>query len=65
MIYFVDINLPKEFSLFQTGNFVFVKDISNSLPDSKIRDLALEKNYTILTRDKDFYYRALQSGQLS
>ncbi len=62
MIYLIDINLPKEFSFFQTGNFVFVKDISNSLPDSKIWDLALEKNYTILTRDKDFYYRALQSA---
>ncbi len=62
MIYFVDINLPKEFSFFQNGDFVFVKDISNSLPDSKIWDLALEKNYIILTRDKDFYYRALQSG---
>ena len=61
MIYFVDINLPKEFSFFQTGNFVFVKDISNSLPDSEIWDLALENNYAILTRDKDFYYRALQT----
>lgn len=60
MIYFVDINLPKEFSFFQTGNFVFVKDISNSLPDKEIWDLALEQNFTILTRDKDFYYRALQ-----
>ena len=61
MIYLVDINLPKEFSFFQTGNFVFVKDFSNSLPDSEIWNLALEKNYIILSRDKDFYYRALQS----
>jgi len=61
MIYFVDINLPKEFSFFQTENFVFVKDISNSLPDAKIWDLALEKSYVILTRDKDFYFRALQT----
>ncbi|MEO6135897.1 MAG: DUF5615 family PIN-like protein [Ginsengibacter sp.] len=62
MTYFVDINLPAEFSFFQTENFVFVKDISNSLADSKIWDLDLEKSYIILTRDKDFYYRALQSG---
>jgi predicted nuclease of predicted toxin-antitoxin system len=62
MIYLVDINLPKEFSFFKNGNFVFVKDISNSLPDGEIWNLALGKNYTILTRDKDFYYRALQSA---
>jgi predicted nuclease of predicted toxin-antitoxin system len=65
MIYFVDINLPKDFSFFQTVNFVFVKDISNSLSDIKIWDLALENNYTILTRDKDFYYRALQTKKCS
>lgn len=57
------INLPKEFSFFQTGDFVFVKDISNSLPDAEIWDLALQKNYVILTRDKDFYYRALQTKE--
>ena len=55
MTYLVDINLPKEFSFFQTGDFVFVKDISSSLPDGEIWDLALEKNYIILSRDKDFY----------
>lgn len=63
MIYLVDINLPTEFSFFEQWNFVFVKDISNSLPDSKIWDLALEKDYTILSRDKDFYYRALQTSK--
>ncbi|CAN5480049.1 hypothetical protein BH11BAC3_BH11BAC3_08930 [soil metagenome] len=63
MTYFVDINLPENFSFFKTGNFVFVKDISATLPDNTIWELALEKNYTILTRDKDFYYRALQSNQ--
>lgn len=61
MIYLVDINLPKEFSFFQGGNFVFVLDISYSLSDSEIWSLALEKNYVILTRDKDFYYRAMQT----
>ena len=63
MIYLVDINLPKDFPFFEYENFVFVRDISNSLPDGKIWDLALEKNYTILSRDKDFYYRALQANK--
>ena len=40
---------------------MFVKDISNSLSDSEIWNLALEKNYAVLSRVKDFYYRALQS----
>ena len=61
MIYFVDINLPKEFSFFQTGNFVFVKDISDSLPDKEIWNIAVEKNDVILPRDKGFYYWALQT----
>jgi predicted nuclease of predicted toxin-antitoxin system len=63
MIYFVDINLPDKFCFFETGNFIFVKDISTTLSDNEIWELAIEKSYTILTRDKDFYYRALQSTQ--
>ena len=31
------------------------------MPDSEIWNLALASNYTILSRDKDFYYRAMQS----
>ena len=31
------------------------------MPDSEIWEIALKSDYTILTRDKDFYYRAIQS----
>jgi predicted nuclease of predicted toxin-antitoxin system len=61
MKFLVDINLPAIFSVFNHDNFLFVKDISDTLPDTEIWQLALENNYTILTRDKDFYYRAMQS----
>jgi predicted nuclease of predicted toxin-antitoxin system len=40
---------------------LYVKDISDEMPDSEIWETALKNNYTILTRDKDFYYRAIQS----
>lgn len=54
MIYLVDINLPKEFSFFKNGNFVFVKDISNSLPDGEIWNLALGKITPFLSATKIF-----------
>ena len=31
------------------------------MPDGEIWKMALTNPYTILTRDKDFYYRAMQS----
>jgi predicted nuclease of predicted toxin-antitoxin system len=60
MTYFVDVNLPKNFSELHSFRFVFVHDYSASLPDNEVWDIALKNDYVILTRDKDFYYRALQ-----
>ena len=61
MIFFVDINLPASFVYFAQDNFLFIKDISDTLPDTEIWDIAVNNGYIILTRDKDFYYRAMQS----
>jgi|GEM_PF-1117709 len=61
MIFFVDINLPASFTYFSNSNFLFIKDISDTLPDTEIWEIALKNNYTILTRDKDFYYRSMQT----
>jgi len=33
----------------------------DEMPDREIWELASENKYVILTRDKDFYYRAMQS----
>lgn len=62
MIFFVDINLPASFVYFAQDNFLFIKDISDTLPDTEVWKIAVKNNYTILTRDKDFYYRAIQSS---
>jgi predicted nuclease of predicted toxin-antitoxin system len=34
------------------------------MPDNEIWKMAFANKYTILTRDKDFYYRAMQSDKL-
>ena len=64
MIYLIDVNLPKSFSLIETISCSFVKDLSDEMPDNEIWKMALASKYTILTRDKDFYYRAMQSAIL-
>ncbi len=61
MTYIVDVNLPKSFSSIKAISCVFVKDISDEMPDGEIWNLALANDYTILSRDKDFYYRGMQS----
>lgn len=61
MTYFVDINLPTCLVDIKHCSFIFVKDISLTMPDNDIWLTAIEHNYTLLTRDKDFYYRSIQS----
>lgn len=61
MTYLIDVNLPASFSHIKTINCVFIKDISDEMTDNKIWKMAVDNNNIILTRDKDFYYRALQS----
>jgi predicted nuclease of predicted toxin-antitoxin system len=64
MTYLVDVNLPKSFSLIEQISCLFITDISDEMPDSEIWKMALANQYTILTRDKDFYNRAMQSKNL-
>lgn len=59
--FLVDVNLPKYFSFFNYSNFIFVSDLNLRMTDTEIWDLALENNYTILTKDVDFYNRFLVS----
>ena len=55
MKYLVDVNLPKFFSHFNYPNFYHVVDINPKMKDVDIWDLALNENFTILTKDADFY----------
>jgi len=64
MTYLIDVNLPVRFSHIKTINCLFVKDLTDEMPDSEIWEMATANEYTILTRDKDFYYRAVQSTLL-
>ena len=59
--FLVDVNLPRNFSFFNSGDFHFVSDINSRMSDTQIWNLALKENYIILTRDADFYSRALVS----
>jgi predicted nuclease of predicted toxin-antitoxin system len=62
MTYIVDVNLPKSFFSINAISCIFVKDVSDEMPDNEIWKLALANDYIILSRDKDFYYRAMQSA---
>ncbi|WP_460674693.1 DUF5615 family PIN-like protein [Larkinella ripae] len=53
----------KKFRFFNTPDFEFVSDIQTTLPDAQIWEYALEKNLVILTKDGDFYARALTASR--
>ena len=59
--FLVDVNLPRNFSFFHSEDFQFVADIDLRMSDTDIWKLALSKGLVILTRDSDFYSRALVS----
>ncbi len=59
MRFLVDVNLPKNFSFFKSDEFIHVFDINPRMSDKAIWEYAREKNLTILTKDADFYHRAL------
>jgi len=59
--FLVDANLPRNFSFFNSEDFLFVADIDVRMSDTDIWELALSKELIILTRDSDFYSRALVS----
>ena len=61
MYFLVDVNLPKHFSFFNHPDFVHLVDINPCMADGDVWNYALEKDYTILTKDADFYYKYLKS----
>lgn len=60
MKFLVDVNLPKNFSFFNTDGFVPLVDINPQMSDDKIWDYALENNFIILTKDSDFYFKSVR-----
>jgi len=58
-VYLIDVNLPTMFSLWNSPQFVHVRDIDDEWDDSRIWDHARENNLTIITKDADFSNRIL------
>jgi predicted nuclease of predicted toxin-antitoxin system len=61
--FLVDVNLPKNFSFFNSDRFEFVIDINGSLPDTDIWNYAHENQLVIVTKDSDFYHRCLLQNE--
>ena len=57
--FLIDVNLPKNFSFFNSDQFEFVIDINGKLPDSDIWNYAQANELVIVTKDSDFYHRCL------
>jgi uncharacterized protein (DUF433 family)/predicted nuclease of predicted toxin-antitoxin system len=62
MKFLVDANLPKFFSFFNHPDFLFVADIDLRMSDSDIWKYAIKHELTILTKDSDFFSKALLSN---
>ncbi|MBU0764559.1 MAG: DUF5615 family PIN-like protein, partial [Bacteroidetes bacterium] len=60
--FLVDVNLPKRFSFFNKPEFIHVVDIHPDMTDTEIWNYALNYKLVILTKNSDFYFRALTSN---
>ncbi len=57
--FLLDANLPYYFSLWRGEDYLHLKDIDDTMPDSRVWTLAKERNLTIVTKDADFADRAM------
>lgn len=60
--YLIDVNLPCYFSLWESDDYLHVKDIDDEWSDSQIWNYAREHGLTIVTKDTDFSNRILLGG---
>ena len=52
--YLIDVNLPYRFRLWHHPNYLHVKDLDDTMPDSRVWQYAKENDYIIVTKDADF-----------
>jgi predicted nuclease of predicted toxin-antitoxin system len=57
--YLIDANLPDHFALWDSADYLYVKDIDPMWIDSDIWHYAEMNQLTIVTKDRDFYDRIL------
>lgn len=58
-LYLIDVNLPYYFSLWNSEEYIHLKDINLEWPDEKVWEYAIENNLTIITKDSDFSKKIL------
>ena len=60
--FLIDANLPYHFEIWNTEDFIHVKDLDDSWNDDKIWKYALDNKLYILTKDADFSLKVLYKG---
>lgn len=60
--YLIDANLPYYFRLWNSPDFVHVKDIDDSLSDEQIWEYARQNDLIIISKDADFSLKVLIKG---
>lgn len=60
--YLIDVNLPYYFALWNSTDFIHVKDLNDTWSDDEIWQYAKENNLIILTKDSDFSTKVLFKG---
>ena len=62
MNYLLDVNVPDGISRFQSSEFYTVKTLGLTWSDQDIWQYALQMQYTIVTKDTDFFHRAMAAN---
>lgn len=57
--FLIDVNLPYYFSLWHGDDYLHLRDIDDTLPDTLVWRLAKERSLTIISKDADFAERAM------
>lgn len=62
MLLYIDVNVPFAPTIWKGAEFLYLKDIDDTMPDNEIWELAKRESATIVSRDSDFHRRILHSS---